>query len=197
MTRKLNLYLFATFFFLILTSCSKDNGTESLIEDKLDSMSGKEMLRELLIKNDNDVNQLARIFECSPSSLKRILNGETITTSTASDELRNILNQTLISKEKTFDELDPLKQSWSFKTKFFIENYYVWLIIMLCIVFLLISTELVENDFFSTITITFAIIVLLSIIIYIFVTLFIWFKDEPEIIDNFKNTLDPIWEKLK
>jgi hypothetical protein len=68
---------------------------------------------------------------------------------------------------------------------------------MLCIVFLLISTELVENDFFSTITITFAIIVLLSIIIYIFVTLFIWFKDEPEIIDNFKNTLDPIWEKLK
>lgn len=160
-------------------------------------MSGKEMLRELLIKNDNDVNQLARIFECSPSSLKRILNGETITTSTASDELRNILNQTLISKEKTFDELDPLKQSWSFKTKFFIENYYVWLIIMLCIIFLLISTELVENDFFSTITITFAIIVLLSIIIYIFVTLFIWFKDEPEIIDNFKNTLDPIWEKLK
>jgi hypothetical protein len=74
MTRKLNLYLFATFFFLILISCSKDNDTESLIEDKLDSMSGKEMLRELLIKNDNDVNQLARIFECSPSSLKRILN---------------------------------------------------------------------------------------------------------------------------
>lgn len=197
MTRKLNLYLFATFFFLILISCSKDNDTESLIEDKLDSMSGKEMLRELLIKNDNDVNQLARIFECSPSSLKRILNGETITTKIASDELRNILNQTLISKEKTFDELDPLKQSWSYQTKFFIENYYVWLIIMLCIVFLLISTELVENDFFSTITITFAIIVLLSIIIYIFVTLFIWFKDEPEIIDNFKNTLDPIWEKLK
>ena len=50
------------------------------------------------------------------------MNGETITTKTALDELRNILNQTLISKEKTFDELDPLKQSLSYQTKFFIES---------------------------------------------------------------------------
>jgi hypothetical protein len=65
--------------FLIITSCTKDTGTDSLIEDKLETMSGKEILRELLIKNDNDVNQLARIFECSPSSLKRIVDGETFT----------------------------------------------------------------------------------------------------------------------
>ncbi len=197
MTRKLNFYLLTIILFLILTSCSKDNGTESLIEDKLETMSGKEMLRELLIKNDNDVNQLARIFECSPSSLKRILRGETLATTDGGNQFKNVLNQTLIIKKKALDELDPLNQSWNYKTKFFIENNYVWLIAMLCIIFFLVSTELVETDLFSGLAITFAIIIVLSIVIYVFVNLFIWFKDEPVIIDNFKNTFDPIWEQLK
>ena len=68
---------------------------------------------------------------------------------------------------------------------------------MLCIIFFLVSTELVETDLFSGLAITFAIIIVLSIVIYVFVNLFIWFKDEPVIIDNFKNTFDPIWEQLK
>lgn len=193
MTRKLNLYLFATFFFLILTSCSKDNGTESLIEDKLESMSGKEMLRELLIKNDNDVNQLARIFECSPSSLKRILNGETITTKTASDELKNILNQTLISKEKTLDELDPLKQSWAYKLLNFFNKYFLWFIIFLLILGFFVLLDLDETGY----KYLYFLLVLLLIIAYLVACISIWYKGEPKIIDNFKNTFDPIWEQLK
>lgn len=197
MIRKLNFNLLTTLFFLILTSCSKDNGTESLIEDKLETMSGKEMLRELLIKNDNDINQLARIFECSPSSLKRILESETLTTSEAENQFKNVLNQTLIAKEKTLDELDPLKQSLSYKTKLFITSHYVWIIGMICIILLLVATELVEINFFSIIAITFAIIIILCVVIYVFDIIFIWYNGEPLIIDKFKNTYDPIWEILK
>jgi hypothetical protein len=181
----------------MLVSCSKENKTESLIEEKLETMSGKEMLRELLIKNDNDIYQLARIFECSPSSLKRILEGETFATTEAEKQFKNALNQTLITKEKTLNELDPLKQSWSYSIKFFIENHYVWLIVMLCIVFFLVASESVDSAFFSGLAITFSIIIVLSIVIYVFIILLIWFKDEPVIIDNFKNTFDPIWEQLK
>lgn len=196
MVKKLYFYLLTIMLFSTFISCSKDNGTGSLIEDKLETMSGKEILRELLIKNDNDFNQLARIFQCSPSSLKRILEGETIATTEAKNEFKNALNQTLITKKNTLDDLDPYKQSWSYKTKFFIENHYVWLIIMLGTIFFLISLEL-DSDFFAGISITFAIIIVLSIILYVFVTLYIWFADEPVIIDNFKNTFDPIWEQLK
>jgi hypothetical protein len=67
---------------------------------------------------------------------------------------------------------------------------------MLGTIFFLISLEL-DSDFFAGISITFAIIIVLSIILYVFVTLYIWFADEPVIIDNFKNTFDPIWEQLK
>ena len=128
MTRKLNYCLYTFFFLLILASCSKDNGTESLIEDKLETMSGKEMLRELLIKNDNDIDQLARIFECSPSSLKRIVEGETFATPEAEKQFKNILNQTLISKEKSLDELDLNRDTWSYKIKHFFDKYYLWFI---------------------------------------------------------------------
>ncbi|MFH6936003.1 hypothetical protein [Flavobacterium sp. FlaQc-30] len=197
MTKKLYLLLFTILSCLISISCSKDNGTDSLIEEKLDSMTGKEIIRELLIKNDNDINQLARIFDCSPSSLMRILKGETINTPQAEKEFKNVLNLTLIAKEKTLDEIDPSKQSWIFKSRFFIENHYIWLIIMLCIIFLLVSIELVEINFFSIIAIAFSIAILLAILIYIIDMAFIWFTDPPLLVDKFKNTYDPIWEILK
>ncbi|WP_433835652.1 hypothetical protein [Flavobacterium anhuiense] len=197
MTKKIYLLLFTILSCLISISCSKDNGTDSLIEEKLDSMTGKEIIRELLIKNDNDINQLARIFDCSPSSLIRILNGETINTPEAEKQFKNVLNQTLIAKEKTLDEIDPSKQSWIFKSRFFIENHYIWLIIMLCIIFLLVSIELVEINFFSIIAIAFSIAILLAILIYIIDMAFIWFTDPPLLVDKFKNTYDPIWEILK
>ena len=198
MIKKYNFILLLVLFVSMLASCSKENKTESLIEEKLETMSGKEMLRELLIKNDNDIYQLARIFECSPSSLKRILEGETFTTTEAEKQFKNALNQTLITKEKTLNELDPIKQSWSYNVKFFIENHYVWLIVMLCIVFILTTFELVDDAaFFSFTAIAFSIIVLLSIVIYVILIIYFCFKNDPVIIDNFKNTFDPIWEQLK
>lgn len=190
MTRKLNLYLFATFFFLILTSCSKDNGTESLIEDKLESMSGKEILRELLIKNDNDVNQLARIFDCSPSSLKRILEGkETIATPNALIEFKNVLHQVLVTKEKTLDQLDPYKQSWLFKIKFFFKNNYISFIIVFVFAIIIGVTgggKLSDLIF---------LIWFICLIIYLIIISIIWFKGDPVIIDSHKNSADTIWEQ--
>ncbi len=192
MTRKLNYCLYTFFFLLILASCSKDNGTESLIEDKLETMSGKEMLRELLIKNDNDIDQLARIFECSPSSLKRIVEGETFATPEAEKQFKNILNQTLISKEKSLDELDLNRDTWSYKIKHFFDKYYLWFIGLFVIGILMnIGGEKDGQTGCGCIT------SFLFVCLIIYLVIFFWFTDETLAFDKFKNTYDPIWEILK
>jgi len=192
MTRKLYSYLLTAMLFLILTSCSKDNGTGSLIEDKLESMSGKEMLRELLIKNDNDVNQLARIFECSPSSLRRIVEGkETIATPNAIIEFKNILHQVLVTKEKNLDELDPYNQTWYKKIFFFLKNRIGTIAICYLIVFIIFIffdlPDIALRIFFYS----------LYIIIICFLITFIanFFADKIITVDNFKHNIDTIWEK--
>lgn len=188
MIKNYSLQLLIPLLFLLFASCSKDNGTESLIEIKLERMSGKEMLVELLIKNDNDVNQLARIFECSPSSLKRIVEGETIPTTEAKNQFKNALNQTLITKEKTLEELDP-EHTWYKTIKSFFEDHFLILLIVYILTFAIC--------YFVGIVNIFADIIILSIIVYVLITIYMWFKGEPIIIDNFKNTIDPIWELLK
>ena len=192
MAKKLNFYLLTTLFFLILTSCTKDNGTESLIEDKLETMSGKEMLRELLIKNDNDIDQLARIFECSPSSLRRIVEGETFATPEAEKQFKNILNQTLVSKEKSLDDLDLNKDTWPYKIKHFFDKYYLWFIGLLVIGILTIFSSEKEGE-----TGCGCIFGFLLICLIVYLIIYFCYSDETIVIDKFKNTYDPIWEILK
>ncbi|MGQ7945088.1 hypothetical protein [Flavobacterium sp. WC2509] len=210
MTKKLNFYLLTTLFFLILISCSKDNGTESLIEDKLETMSSKEILRELLIKNDNDINQLARIFECSPSSLKRILESETFATSEAENQFKNVLNQTLITKDKTLDELDPKYKPLKFKIKRLIEQNYIKIgliclgLIIIGLVFPSTSTDKtalgfgIDHDDKSYPLTGLGILAIITILLVYFILVIIgWLSTETIYKDLFVNSFDPIWEQLK
>jgi len=191
MTKKLHLLLFTILSCLISISCSKDNGTDSLIEEKLDSMSEKEMLRELLIKNDNDINQLARIFECSPSTLKRILSGKTISTVNGKSQFKNILNQTLITQDQTFDQLDPLNQSWHKKSFLFIKNKIGTIAIFYLVIFI-ISIFIDLSDIILRIFLYSLFIIIIYILFQYIANLF---ASEIIITDEFKYTLDPIWEK--
>ena len=192
MTRKLYYYLLTTILFLTLASCSKDNGTESLIEDKLEAMSGKEMLRELLIKNDNDIDQLARIFECSPNSLRRIVEGETFATPEAEKQFKYILNQTLISKEKSLDDLDLYRDTWSYKIKHFFDKHYPWFIGLFVVGVLTIFSNDKEGESGCSCIFGF-----LFVCVVIYLIVYFCNSDEPFTIDKFKNTYDPIWEILK
>lgn len=210
MTKKLYFYLLNAILFLTLTSCSKDNGTESLIEDKLASMSDKEILRELLIKNDNDVNQLARIFDCSPSSLKRIIEGETFATPEAERQFKNILNQTLITKDKTLDELDPKYKPLKFKIKRLIEQNYFKIglicfgLIIIGLIFPSTSTDKIalgfgidHDDKSYPLTGVGIFAIIATLLIYFILVIIGWFSAETIYNDLFINSFDPIWEQLK
>lgn len=210
MTKKLYLLLFTILSCLISISCSKDNDTESLIEDKLETMSSKEILRELLIKNDNDINQLARIFQCSPNSLKRILESETFATSQAENQFKNVLNQTLIAKDKTLDELDPKYKPLKFKIKRLIEQNYIKIgliclgLIIIGAIFPSTSTDKtalafgIDHDDKSYPLTGLGILAIVAILLVYFILVIIgWFSPETVYNDLFINSFDPIWEQLK
>lgn len=203
MTRFFN-FCTITIIFLIFSSCSNDSGTQLLIADKLETMYGKEMIRDLLIKNDNNIDQLSRIFECSPSSLSRIMHGETIATDEAEHQFKNVLTVTLITKEKTLDDLDPKYQSWRAKLEHLIESNYILLAIIIFVIivvgFLCPSTD---DGIFWGPTKSYPLVgvgiglLIFVLLIYFIVLMIGWFSTETIYVDNFKNNYDPIWEMLK
>jgi hypothetical protein len=195
MNKKLILLISAFLFFMF--SCSNEDKRTSLIFEKLESMTGREMLRDLLIQNDNDIEQLSRIFECSPSSLDRILKGNSLPTPEAISQFKNILTETTIIKNKNFNELDPLKKSWYEKIPLLPDNHYakIGILIFLCLLFIGIVGNN-EDGKQSGCGSGCGVIILLLVIVFLLWAGISFFQTPIAYGDNFKYTLDPIWETL-
>jgi hypothetical protein len=207
MTQKYNFILILVLFISMLVSCSKEDKTEFLIEDKLATMSAKEMILDMLLRNGNDTVQLARIFECSPSSLKRIISGVTQATPQAENQFKKVLKQALITNNKSFKDLDPYyKSDW----KLFTEQHWGKAIILSISSLIIIFLQIIVLDemkskhrFYNYLIYILSIIVILTVIVmfigYILIRIYMLlkgFSSEPILIDNFQNTIDPIWETL-
>src|SRR5690554_1386741 len=91
----------------IFFSCSEKSLTNELIEEKISKMSGRDMLMDLLIMNDNNIYQLARIFECHPSSLKRIFEEVSYPTDDAKKHFQILLHNVLLNGSDVFLKEDP------------------------------------------------------------------------------------------
>jgi hypothetical protein len=107
-----------TIYLLILVftslSCSNnDKEVAELMQEKIQSISGHEVVRDLLIENDNDAEQLARIFNCSVPTILRVKNKETYLTENANTEFKNLLTAVKVSGEDTLKENDPYYDSWN------------------------------------------------------------------------------------
>ena len=114
---------------LTVISCSNnDEEVSNLVKDKIETMSGHEVVRDLLIENEGDEEQLARIFKCSVPTINRIKNKETYLTENALTEFRNLLLAVKVSGEDTFKENDPYYDSW-------IRSFRYWLSSIFWIVF--------------------------------------------------------------
>ena len=138
MTRKTNFFVFTAIIIATFISCSSDENDQTYNKAKLDTMSSQKIIGVLLSKNENDLDQLARIVGCPPNSLEIILRGKTHESNQLLDKFKNIFTKILITKTVTFDELDPFKQSWAHKVdraltpddKF---TYWIVFIILVCI----------------------------------------------------------------
>ncbi|AFL85396.1 hypothetical protein Belba_2864 [Belliella baltica DSM 15883] len=89
-------------------------------------MTGHETVQELLIENDGDIEQLARIFGCSISTLKRVLNKETFLTVEALSEFKEFLFAVKIDGKNILKENDPRNDYWIIKYKNFLNKYIYW-----------------------------------------------------------------------
>ena len=137
-------------FILLIFSCSNnDKVVASLVKDKVETMSGHEVIRDLLIENDGDVEQLARIFKCSVPTINRVLGKETYLTDSALSEFRNLLVGVKVSGNDTFKENDPYYDSWIRSFRYWLNEYVYWgsgLIILLIIIGLSTGDSLYDGD---------------------------------------------------
>ena len=123
---KITLLLLA--FFVTLSCSNNDKKVSDLINNKVETMSGREIVTDLLIENDGDEVQLARIFNCSVPTIHRILNKETYLTDNAISEFRNLLVAVKVSGEDTFKENDPFYESWIRSFRYWLDTYVFWAI---------------------------------------------------------------------
>lgn len=123
---KITLLLLA--FFVTLSCSNNDKKVSDLINNKVETMSGREIVTDLLIENDGDEVQLARIFNCSVPTIHRILNKETYLTDNALHEFRNLLVAVKVSSDETFKENDPYYESWIRSFRYWLNTYVFWAI---------------------------------------------------------------------
>lgn len=178
---------------LCLTSCSKDNEEVELLKlKKVEAGTIPDVMSQLVIEADGDKELLCRVLGCSLSTFNRLLSGESNPTEHADREIRNLLRLTYEEGYRAVCDKDPADR-WFEYLKRLIDACPIWLyIIGICIVgFILVV--LFEG-------IGLVIDSLLPIFLLLFrfgiYYLLIWWYDKPEMVDNFKTTLDSVWEML-
>ena len=131
--------IYLIIFVLASVSCSNnDKEVAGLVRDKIDTMSGHEVVRDLLIENDGDEEQLARIFKCSVPTINRIKNKETYLTDNALEEFKNLLVAVKVSGKDTFKENDPYYDSIIRSYSLWVKNHVIYLIISFVILLIII-----------------------------------------------------------
>lgn len=116
---------------LLIISCgSNDNEVARLVKDKIATMSGHEVIRDLLIENDGDKEQLARIFKCSVFTINRIKDKETYLTDNALSEFKNFLYAVKVSGKDTFKENDPYYNSWIRSFRYWLNSWIIIAVIV-------------------------------------------------------------------
>lgn len=119
------IYLVA-FIFTVLSCSNNDKEVAGLVKDKVEIMSGHEVVRDLLIENEGDTEQLARIFNCSVSTINRIKDKETYLTENALSEFRNLLVAVKLSGKDIFKENDPYYDSWIRSFRYWLNDWIFW-----------------------------------------------------------------------
>lgn len=183
---------------LMFTGCSDNNDKESLntiLKDKESTLTSQEKVKELLIMTEGNYTQLACILNASPSTLKRLYEGETFATPKAEVEINKHYNYFLVKGNSIESfKADCISHSWYNQVKNFMSNWWFWVItaVILYIFFHLFPNDDPDGKPFFTFAWLF-IIFIFYVIIWI-VNYFFGAPDYGAVQDNFKNTIDTLWE---
>lgn len=177
----------------MLIGCSENNDNENistLLKDKESTLTAQEKIRELAILTNGSYDQLACILNASPSTLKRLNDGETFATPEAEIDINKYYNYFFVKGNsiKNF-KAGCISYSWYNHVKIFMSNWQFW-IVSVVILFLLAvfggSDGLDSLGFLA-----------LMFIVYLIVWVIDFFGGTPDyglVQDNFVNTIDTYWE---
>lgn len=155
-----------TFVFVIFSCTNNDKVLASLVKEKVDTMSGHEVVRDLLIENEGDEEQLARIFKCSVPTIKRIKNKETYLTENALSEFRNLLVGVKVSGKDTFKENDPYYDSNIRSLKYWLNSKF-WIVLIITVFYIIIMITYRDNGLEGDGFIPLYLFVILYILVYV------------------------------
>lgn len=182
----------------MLTGCSENNeneNLETLLKDKESTLTAQEKIKELLIMTEGNYTQLACILSASPSTLKRLYEGETFATSEAEEVINKHYNYFLVEGNSIESfKADCISHSWYNQVKNFMSNWWFWLITGIIIYVLYYMNPRVDSEgrIFFTGFFLFLILIIYGVL-WIVNSLF-GAPDYGSVQDNFKNTIDTHWE---
>ena len=180
-------------FVLAIFSCSNnDKEVAELVKDKVETMSGHEIVRDLLIENEGDVEQVARIFKCSVSTINRVKDRETYFTDNALSEFKNFLVAVKVSGKDTYKENDPYYDSWVRSFRYWLNKYVYWAIAGF-VLFFIIGFSGGDAGFAGYID---ALIVIVFGGGYLITWLFNWIWRYEQPVNLFIEKINPLFETL-
>ncbi|MDD4822470.1 MAG: hypothetical protein PHI48_07925 [Bacteroidales bacterium] len=125
---------------LVLSSCSKlseeqKGKLEGIVSRTVVKYQINDAINEIIIINDGDSAQIARILSCSPSTLKRLAGGITYPTPTFDKEIREVLRIAKLDGASKLQSLDPTDCWYKQFRRYLLDNLVLLLIISVCLGF--------------------------------------------------------------
>ena len=182
----------------ILASCSNDEETEAKRQEFVqiaESRSTAELLNDLYLGSDGDIEAIARILNCTPSSIERIRKEETSATSQFAARVVDVCSYYYLN-EQSFSMLRAaLDDEWGWYNDYlyFPKHHPIWFwsIIVISILLTLVACLFSIEVFY-----VFIIAMILEIVMYFicWIISLIWSPDTIQ--DRYQDTINPTIEQI-
>lgn len=103
---------------LLTTSCGNDDSKRDEFTQIAQSRSTQELLEDLYVGSDGDVEAMARILNCTPSSIERIRKGETEATAQFAERVVDVSVYYYLNKQSFSILREQLDPSWKWYNSF-------------------------------------------------------------------------------
>lgn len=190
--KKVILLSLATFIVsFAFISCSDDNAEERIEAAKIvESRSSQDIMNDLYLASDGDIESLARMLQCTPSTIERIRKNETEPTETFEERIKSIATF-YYQNDRKYSKLQSIlddEYGWydSILNFPFHHPYIFWVGIICLIVFAFLppTTRLANS------------IIVLCVFVFLIAWVISRFCSPDTIDDKYTDSINPVIEQI-
>jgi len=183
------LFAIITFLPFLCSSCSDDTAEERIeVARIVESRSSQDLMNDLYLACDGEVESLARILQCTPSSIDRIRNGKSEPTLQFEEKIKSIA-VFYYQNDRKFSKLQSALDSeygW-YDSVLNFPSHHPWIFWIVNIILLLVLA-------FATLIAIWPILLELLIFLIAWIACLICTPDPVE--DKYIDTINPVIEQL-